>query len=210
MRSQKYAFLDGQKFNNLTALHKAVKETNTSPISYVWLCDCGLAVTFPASHVVRGLRKDCGCSGPELKVCLHCGQSDVRWSRSGSSVCTVCRNAQTSGFKYRKPKTQMLANARQRAKKENVLLTITKNDFEIPELCPVLGVPLTPGTRANHDYSPTLDKVIPELGYVKGNVQVISHRANRIKSDSTLDELKKLVVYLEHAVAGTNQITGAS
>ena len=39
------------------------------------------------------------------------------------------------------------------------------------------------------DTSPTLDKIIPERGYVKGNVQVISHKANSMKRNASLDEL---------------------
>lgn len=38
--------------------------------------------------------------------------------------------------------------------------------------------------------SPSIDKVIPELGYVRGNVWVISNKANRIKNNATLEELK--------------------
>ena len=41
--------------------------------------------------------------------------------------------------------------------------------------------------------SPTIDKLIPSLGYTKGNVWVISRRANMIKSDATLEELELLV-----------------
>ena len=44
--------------------------------------------------------------------------------------------------------------------------------------------------------SPSLDQIVPGLGYVKGNVQVISHRANTLKSDGTLEEFKKLVIFL--------------
>jgi hypothetical protein len=45
--------------------------------------------------------------------------------------------------------------------------------------------------------SPSLDRIVPELGYVKGNVRVISDRANRIKRDATLEELRAIVKYVE-------------
>ena len=41
--------------------------------------------------------------------------------------------------------------------------------------------------------SPTIDKLIPSLGYTKGNVWIVSRRANMIKSDATLEELELLV-----------------
>ena len=61
----------------------------------------------------------------------------------------------------------------------------------IPESCPILGIPLFMGTRHNPN-SPSLDRVDNTLGYVKGNVQVISYRANALKKDASIKELKGL------------------
>lgn len=44
---------------------------------------------------------------------------------------------------------------------------------------------------------PSLDKIIPKLGYVKGNVWVVSNKANRIKSNATIEELELLVKNLK-------------
>lgn len=73
--------------------------------------------------------------------------------------------------------------------------TIETSDIVIPKTCPILGIPLQP-RGDNKDFSPSLDKVIPARGYVAGNVAVISNRANRIKSDATLEELKSIVAYV--------------
>ena len=62
-------------------------------------------------------------------------------------------------------------------------------------MCPVLGIPLVIGEGACSDNSPSIDRIIPELGYVKGNIKVISRRANRIKNDATPDELFKVWQY---------------
>lgn len=51
------------------------------------------------------------------------------------------------------------------------------------------------GTKHANDNSPNLDRIVNALGYVKGNVIVVSARANRLKSDSTLDELRKLIEF---------------
>lgn len=56
-------------------------------------------------------------------------------------------------------------------------------------------------TNKRHDGSPTIDRIINDLGYVKGNVIVISWRANRIKSDATLAELKAIVAFYEGTYA---------
>jgi hypothetical protein len=63
-------------------------------------------------------------------------------------------------------------------------------DFEIPKVCPLRGVPLSVGTGQHTDDSPTLDRKDPRRGYVKGNVWVISHKANRLKGNFTPNELR--------------------
>ena len=45
--------------------------------------------------------------------------------------------------------------------------------------------------------SPSLDRIVPELGYVKGNIRVISNRANHLKSDATLEEHRKILLDAE-------------
>ncbi len=56
------------------------------------------------------------------------------------------------------------------------------------EKCPLLGIPYDDGR-----YTQSLDKIIPELGYIKGNVWAVSYRANSIKNDASIDELRMIV-----------------
>lgn len=97
------------------------------------------------------------------------------------------------------PAYRMYHGAKQRAKKQNLPFNLDQKYIQdlIPTHCPVFGIPLINGIEVFHDNSLSLDKLIPSKGYVKGNVCVISDRANRIKRDATLDELKKLVYYIE-------------
>lgn len=95
----------------------------------------------------------------------------------------------------------MLTNARERAEKANVPFNITINDISIPDICPVLGIPISRGIGQAHDNSPTLDRTVPELGYVVGNVEVISRRANTIKSFGTAEEHRLIVVYIDSKVS---------
>ena len=37
------------------------------------------------------------------------------------------------------------------------------------------------------------DKIIPSLGYIENNIAIISQRANTLKNNATLDELKIIV-----------------
>jgi hypothetical protein len=52
------------------------------------------------------------------------------------------------------------------------------------------------------DASPELDRIVPSLGYVKGNVLVVSRRANRIKTDATVEELQQVASFYAALTAG--------
>lgn len=71
----------------------------------------------------------------------------------------------------------------------------------IPDFCPVLGLPLyrNSGGAAQGPNSPSLDRVNPALGYVRGNVKVISSKANAIKSNATPEELLRVAAYYQES-----------
>lgn len=93
-----------------------------------------------------------------------------------------------------------LANAKMRSKLAKVDFDLTLEYlFEIypkDDICPILKVPFVWGTRKDKEFSPSIDRMIPEKGYVKGNIKFICYKANRIKSDSTIDILQKLIRYM--------------
>jgi hypothetical protein len=93
-------------------------------------------------------------------------------------------------------KKQMLRAAKTRAKKQGVPFDLALDDFSIPEVCPVLGIVLKRGQARQNRYSPSLDKFIPSKGYVKGNVFVVSQRANMLKWDATVEEIEALARYM--------------
>jgi hypothetical protein len=101
------------------------------------------------------------------------------------------------GQKYRNanPERIMLRAAKYRAQTGGYLCTITEADIIIPERCPLLKTKFERGCGVGQTRpsSPSLDRINPKLGYVPGNVWVISHRANSIKRDATLKELQLLV-----------------
>jgi len=89
----------------------------------------------------------------------------------------------------------LLLNLKSRARALGIQCNITIDDIIIPDTCPVLGIPLIPnegGTRQS-DNSPSVDRVDCQGGYTRGNVWVISWRANKLKSDGTLEEFRRLV-----------------
>lgn len=79
------------------------------------------------------------------------------------------------------------------------------NSMNVPDYCPILGIKLnydgigvgkSGWTRS--DDSPSLDRIDPSKGYVKGNIHIISWRANRIKNDSTPEEIMKIALYIQN------------
>jgi hypothetical protein len=92
----------------------------------------------------------------------------------------------------------LLNSAKKRAKEKGIVFNLTIEDIHLPSICPALGIELDYSKKlCVRPNSPSLDRRIPELGYVKGNVQVISHKANTMKSDASLDELRRLFLYFQ-------------
>jgi len=90
---------------------------------------------------------------------------------------------------------KILSCIKTRCKKRGLPFNLEKEDIVVPEYCPVLGIKLE--FKGKRSHSPSVDKIIPEKGYVKGNIQVISMRANQLKNNASLEELKKIVAYVE-------------
>jgi hypothetical protein len=95
-------------------------------------------------------------------------------------------------------KKHLFKSLKNRAKVNNIPFDLEYEDISWPEKCPVFDVVLQYDSidKAQNN-SASFDKVIPELGYVKGNVRIISHRANWLKQDSTIEQLEKIIRYMK-------------
>lgn len=96
---------------------------------------------------------------------------------------------------------EMFKHAEGRAKKQGLPFDMIMEDIPVPEVCPILGIPISVGKGKLHVGSPTVDRLIPSLGYVSGNVCVISHRANSIKNNGTVEEHRKIADWMEIRIA---------
>jgi hypothetical protein len=93
-----------------------------------------------------------------------------------------------------KPDRFLLSRAKSRAKKKGLEFNIDITDIDVPIICPILGIPIIKeykkGTKGGPSpNSPSLDRIDNSKGYVKGNVRVISHKANTMKHNATSLEL---------------------
>ena len=64
-------------------------------------------------------------------------------------------------------------------------------------ICPALGIQMKVGEKEKiaRVISPSLDRLIPKLGYIKGNIVIVSTRANSLKRDATPEELMKIAKF---------------
>lgn len=100
--------------------------------------------------------------------------------------------------------TAVLCAAKKRAKRERVPFDLTLDHMDVLFLqtthCPVTGEKLVRGNASGRDNSPSIDRVVPALGYVPGNVRIISNRVNRLKGSLTLHQVEQLVSYMKGTV----------
>jgi hypothetical protein len=145
------------------------------------------------------------------KSCGLCGGT-MRGKRPHARFCSkICRGRRRPDNRDRErardrrrnaanPEKTMLKWARQRARLFGLPFTITPEDIAIPERCPALGINLERGARGRAA-SPSLDRIFPELGYIPGNVVVVSFAANRIKSNASPEELVRVASFYSHLAA---------
>lgn len=142
-----------------------------------------------------------------------CKRGHISERFTSTWTCVTCSRStlyKTDRDRYRELENTLEVQFRQRknsALKKGIPFTIKYEELTQPEFCPVLGIKLNYGWGgANGNLrdpnKATIDKVVPELGYILGNVFVISWRANKLKSNMTIDELERILKYYKEAMNG--------
>lgn len=88
------------------------------------------------------------------------------------------------------PEKYLYNIAKQRAKRKGLEFTISQSDILVPTHCPIMGLELVVCNDGIADNSASLDRIDSSLGYIPGNVQVISNLANRMKSSADREQLE--------------------
>jgi len=170
--------LVGQRFGRLLVLEEA---PNLKKKISRWLCqcDCGNQTFVRTGTLRNGHTKSCGCLRVDTLI--------KTFTKHGLSKSTGLA-----------PKYIMFHSAKSRAKKLDLPFNLELSDIIIPEYCPVFPeIKLKVNDVSRFD-SPSLDRIIPELGYVKNNIMVISHKANSIKNSVTdPEDLMRVAIWLE-------------
>ena len=115
--------------------------------------------------------------------------------------------AQRSVWYYNHPREALIYQSRVRAKRDGVEHTINVSDIEWSTHCPMLGLPLAYRDKPRVPkracaLSASLDRRDNTKGYIPGNVFVLSTRANRAKSDFTIEQIQNLLNYMKGTAGG--------
>jgi thymidylate synthase ThyX len=137
---------------------------------------------------------------PDFKegFCIHCGSEivDTKRTQGGGRRKKYCSVQCKSDFtnKHRNPYKAKFDNAKTRAMREGKEWDLNFDTFEFPEYCKYLGLKLNydQGNGVILPESPSFDRIDSSKGYVEGNVEIISNRANSMKNDAPIDEQIKM------------------
>lgn len=146
-------------------------------------------------------------SSSKDKLQYRCKECDNKYQANRRKENNVERREYDRQYQANKRKNfeyrlQMLINAsKQRAKLKNREHSITVNDiksiFPVNGCCPIFGMKLEFNNAGFRENSPSIDRIDSSKGYTKDNIQVISWKANRIKSYATVEELEIIVAYMK-------------
>ena len=151
------------------------------------------------------------CRGCGLEKPLNEYPPDHRQKKDGKQArCRECINGWMK-VHYRKDVVwSMLRRARSRAKKEGFDFNITAEDITpLPTVCPVLGVTLRISEVPQDPCAYSIDRIENTKGYVRGNVAVMSYKANRLKNDGTAEEHEAIAAWMRSQAANDNTKKGA-
>lgn len=94
----------------------------------------------------------------------------------------------TSMSLYRVKRNKFLKK-KYNASRRGISFSLNFSDLVWPDLCPILGIPINYICSGQTDNSISFDRIDSTKGYTKENTILVSQRANRIKNDSTIEEL---------------------
>ena len=174
----------GEVYGDLTIIGTAPRKGKNNAIC--WLCRCVCGVEKSVTTYELGVRTiSCGCGKGRRLIEINT----------------------THGKSYT-PEYRLLTKAKERAVADNLPYDLELEDAVIPDVCPILGIPLkvNTGGKVVTNNSPTIDKRDPSLGYTKDNSYVISMLANRLKSNNNNPSYVRAIAdYVDDSFQGFGQ-----
>lgn len=145
------------------------------------------------------MRKCTHVPTPGFKSCDHCRTISRRKRKNNydnNKNFKVKTMERSKKWLDKSPWVKLGNNCRKRAKELNLEYSLTNKYLHelyvsVGDICPVLKIPLSTNSSLNN--KPSVDRIKPSLGYVKGNVRIISYRANLLKNNATIEEMELIL-----------------
>lgn len=132
----------------------------------------------------------------------QCRAYGAKYYAKNKETVNASARARRLDKRARDPLLFVIRRAHQRARHKGIPFTITRQDFpeQPPRYCPVFTeLELVYGSKGLAvDASASLDRIVPSLGYVPGNVIVVSLMANRIRNNGTVAQHRRIAEFYEH------------
>lgn len=188
----------GMVFGRLTVSAEAPRTYQTM---WACVCVCGKTCVVPAQHLVTGKTQSCGCRSDEVRA-ANARKRDYRGAKNPRAKKSAERNGGSyvpSSDVWYKRAAGVYYGARKKGVQvgfASVAELATYIQPLIPKQCPVFGVPFVERGAGFSKWSPSIDKIDPDKGYVRGNIQIISLFANCMKRDASAEELIKFATWV--------------
>lgn len=191
--------LTGRKFGRWTVLGAAPRAYQT-----MWLCECtcGTKRAVSGANLTTGHSTSCGCLREENRPNLVRNR-DSKGARNPRAQASARANGgvwvpsssvwykRAAGIYHTAKKKGVPVGFNSAAEMAAYVMSIATDK------CPVFGVAFAERGKGFNRWSPSIDKVDPSLGYVRGNIQVISMMANRMKQDATPEQLHQFADWIK-------------
>lgn len=128
-------------------------------------------------------------------------KSSKKYYENNKDLC----NERTRQHRLNKPEQSLCRISRATAKKKGLENNLTEEDIIIPEVCPYLGTKITHTQGKGIVWTnASIDRIDSSKGYIKGNIQIISRKANSMKQDATEEQLVAFAKGVLKTHAGIN------
>jgi hypothetical protein len=189
--------LTGKQFGRWTVLEQSPRAYQT-----MWVCDCvcGTRRKVSGANLRTGHSVSCGCYREENRPNLVKNRD-----YSGCRNPRAKKNAERNGGVW-VPSSSLwykrAAGVYYSAKKQGLPLGFSSTaelaSYVVsiaPDKCPVFDVPFIDRGVGFSNWAPSIDKIDPKQGYIRGNIQIISMLANCMKRNASPDQLKQFALW---------------
>ena len=144
------------------------------------------------------------CSKCKKELPLSCFTKHSKNKDGLQGSCRECNNKSSKEWNANNKDSLILKRLKERSVQKGLDFNLTVEDIKVPEKCPIFGFDLQRNHKIPMFNSPSVDRIDPEKGYTKENIQVISQLANAMKQNATPEQLLQFAAWVFETYAKDN------